>query len=165
LQKLAGLYDLYSYVRRTEPASFARTAYLDDLAGRMRDASEQARFDSAEVATWFREGSDVLRVIALNVMLAREECRDFMAVLKAVGQPRSLFEQFYGLLLGREMLPGLEVLERGLLAEAIHRARRKRRFRADAPLMGLSGEILDQMQAFEDSLVKTAQPVRSRSDS
>jgi hypothetical protein len=158
LQKLVALYDLYSYVRSTEPVSFERTAYLDELASRMRAAVEEGHFDSAEISTWFREGSDALRVIALNVMLAREDCRDLMAVLKAVGRPRSNFEQYYGLWLGREMLPGLQMLERGLLARAIGQARRKRRFRRDGPLMDLADDILGQMAAFDRSLVKHGTP-------
>ena len=55
-----------------------------------------------EVSAWFNNGTDALRIVALNLMLAREECRDFLAVLKAIDRPRSLFEQFCGLLLGKK---------------------------------------------------------------
>jgi hypothetical protein len=83
--------------------------------------------------------------VALNLMLAREECRDFLAVLNAIDEPRSLFEQFYGLKLGQAMLTSLDDLERRLLADAIHRAQRKRRFRRDRPLMNLSNAILAKL--------------------
>jgi len=142
LQKLAGLYDLYQYVRRTQPASDERTAALDQLAHRMQAAGSEADFDAAEVATWFHEGDDGLRVIALNVMLARAECRQLSAVLETIEEPRSLFEQYYGLRLARAMTPSLDLLERRILAGAIERARRRRRFRRDEPLMRLSDELL-----------------------
>jgi len=145
LQKLVGFYDLYEYIRSTEPVSNRRTAALDQLAARMQAAGRKVQFDPAEVSTWFHEGTDALRVVALNLMLAREECRDFLTVLKTVDEPRSLFEQFYGLRLGWAMLPGLDGFERRLLAEAIGRAQRKRRFRHDPPLMGLGDAILAEL--------------------
>lgn len=145
LQKLAGLYDLYRYVRRTQPASDERTAALDELARRMQAAGSEAEFDPAEVATWFHEGDDALRVIALNVMLARAECRQLSAVLGTIEEPRSLFEQYYGLRLARAMVPSLDRLERRILAGAIERARRRWRFRRDEPLVRLSGELLAEL--------------------
>jgi hypothetical protein len=146
LQKLVGLYRLYEYIRRTETASSRRTQALDQLASRMQATAGRVEFDPAEVSTWFHEGSDALRVVALNLMLAREECRDFLAVLETVNEPRSLFEQFYGLQLGLAMLPNLDHLERRLLADAIGRAQSKRRFRRDRPLMNLSNVILAKLQ-------------------
>jgi hypothetical protein len=145
LQKLVGLYDLYEHIRRSERASDQRTAALDQLAVRMRTVGRDAQFDPVEVSTWFHNGTDALRVIALNLMLAREECRDFLAVLKAIDRPHSLFEQYYGLVLGREMLPRLDTFERRLLTDAITRARRGRRFRRDRPLTALSSTILAEL--------------------
>ena len=147
LQRLAHLYDLYEHIRRTERASDKRTAALDQLALRMRTVGADAQFDAVEVSTWFHNGTDALRVIALNLMLAREESRDFLAVLKAIDRPHSLFEQYYGLLLGREMLPRLDTLERKLLTDAITRARRTRRFRRDQPLTSLGSTILSELDA------------------
>jgi hypothetical protein len=146
LQRLVGLYDLYGYVRSTEPFGPRRTAALDQLADRMQGVGREVAFDPAEVSAWFHQGTDALRVVALNLMLAREDCRDFLAVLKTVEAPRSLFEQFYGLRLGRAMLPELDGLERWLLANAIERARRKRRFRHDPPLVSLSNMILSELK-------------------
>ena len=108
----------------------------------MQAAAGEAEFDAAEVATWFHEGDDALRVIALNVMLARAECRQLSAVLGTIEEPRSLFEQYYGLRLARAMVPSLDRLERRILAGAIERARRRRRFRRDKPLMRRGDELL-----------------------
>jgi hypothetical protein len=145
LQTLVGLYDLYAYIRNTEPSSSRRTAALDELAQRMQDVGREVAFDPAEVSTWFHEGSDALRVVALNLMLARADCRDVLALLKTIEAPRSNFEQFYGLGLGLKMLDDLDELERRLLADAIRRAQRKRRFRRDGPLMRLGNHILAQL--------------------
>jgi hypothetical protein len=59
-------------------------------------------------------------------------------------RPHSLFEQFYGLLLADAMLPDLDS-QRRLLADAITRARRKRRFKRDAPLMGVGQSLRDRL--------------------
>jgi hypothetical protein len=145
LQELVGLYGLYEHLRRVEPAGPQRTADLDELAARMRSAGAQAEFDAAEVIGWFHEGTDPLRIVALNLMRAKPEYRDFVAVLETIDAPHSLFEQFYGLLLAEAMLPDLDAFEQRLLRAALSRARRRRRFRRDAALMGLSGALLSRL--------------------
>ena len=145
LQTLARLYDLYQYVRRTQPFSRSRTHILDQLAQRMQAVGRDAVFDPAEVSTWFHDGDDALRVVALNLMLAREECRDFFSVLKAIDEPHSNFEQYYGLRLAATMVDVLDDLERQLLANAIETAQRTRRFRRDPSLPALGGAILARL--------------------
>jgi hypothetical protein len=144
LQKLVGLYSIYEHIRRMEPPGDERTDKLDQLALRMQAVGREAEFDPAEVIGWFHEGTDALRVIALNLMLANEKYRDFVAVLETVDMPHSLFEQYYGLELAEAMLP-LDPLERRLLRDALTRARGKRRFRHDRDLMTLSKSLLDQL--------------------
>jgi hypothetical protein len=145
LQKLVALYDLYRYIRATQPVSDERTDALDELAERMYAAGREAEFDPAEVSSWFHEGDDALRVVALNVMRARPECRDFPAVLETIDEPRSLFEQYYGLELALTMTPTLDDLERRLLGYAVERARSRRKFRKDEPLMDLSDAIVTEL--------------------
>ena len=147
LQMLVNFYDLYEYIRKTQAVSSRRTAALDEVARRMQAAGRAAQFDPAEVSNWFHQGDDPLRIVALNLMLASEECRDFLAVLKTIDEPHSQFEQFYGMGLGLVMLSELDELERQLLAEAIGRAQGKRRFRRDKPLMRLSNAILAELDA------------------
>jgi hypothetical protein len=142
LQKLAGLYKLYEHVRAMEPPSDRRTATLDQIAAQMQTAAKEAAFDPAEVSVWFHEGTDALRVVALNVMLVHKDCRDFAAVVKAVDEPRSLFEQFYALRLASAMLPDLDSLQRRLLRQALDRAVRRRRFKRDTSLMRMRESIL-----------------------
>jgi hypothetical protein len=145
LQRLTGAYGLYEHIRRSEPPGPRRTQALDQLAVRMQQAGQDAEFNVAEVIGWFHEGTDPLRVIALNLMLANEQYRDLLTVLETLDAPHSLFEQFYGLLLAEAMLPGLDDLERRLLRDAVLRAQRKRRFRRDDWLPGLSEQLLDRL--------------------
>jgi hypothetical protein len=149
LQKLAGLYE---YIRRTRPASDERTGWLEQLATRTREVGKDVDFEPAEVARWFHEGSDALRVIALNLMLSRNEYRDFSVVLSALEDRRSLFEQYYALKLGLEMITeggGLELgrLERELLEYSIKSAQRRRSFRDDRDSMYLANRILSELGA------------------
>ncbi|HWI06031.1 MAG TPA: hypothetical protein VNT54_00775, partial [Solirubrobacteraceae bacterium] len=71
--------------------------------------------------------------------------RDFLAVLETLDTPHSLFEQYYGLLLGDAMLADLDALQQRLLRDAITRARRKRSFKRDAPLNDLSEHLLHRL--------------------
>jgi hypothetical protein len=146
LQKLGSLYDLYRYIRETQSYSDQRTRDLDQLAVQMQAAGREAEFDPADVSTWFHQGDDALRVVSLNLMLARTEYRDFLAVLKTVDAPRSNFEQYYGLKLASAMLPELDSLQKRLLTSAITRAQRTWRFRRDRSLMRLSTAVLGKLR-------------------
>jgi hypothetical protein len=145
LQKLVGLYGLYEHVRRVEPPGPKRTGKLDGLAEAMQETGKNAEFDPAEVIEWFHEGTDPLRVISLNLMLVNPEHRDFLAVIKAIDDPHSLFEQYYAMEVGRAMLPDLNLLQKRLLADALRRARSKRKLRRDRDLMGVSGRLLEKL--------------------
>jgi len=158
LQRLVSLYGLYEHIRRVEPPGDERTEKLDDLASSMQEAGRKAEFEPVEVIEWFHEGTDPLRVIALNLMLVNPDYRDFLAVIKAIDDPRSLFEQYYAMRVGREMLPNLDPLQKRLLADALSRARRKRKLRRDKPLMGVSKRLLDR-------LVEEGQPGGARAAS
>jgi hypothetical protein len=145
LQKLVGLYGLYEHIRRMEPPGPKRTKKLDALAEDMQLVGKGAEFDPAEVTEWFHEGTDALRVIALNLMLVNDEHRDFLAAIKAIDEPHSLFEQYYAMRVGWAMLPDLTPLQKELLSDAIRRARKKPRLRQDRDLMTYSQKLLDQI--------------------
>lgn len=145
LQELVGLYGLYEHVRRVEPPGPKRTEKLDGLALSMQRAGRKADFDPVEVIEWFHEGTDPLRVIALNLMLVNPDHRDFLAVIKAIDDPHSLFEQYYAMRVGKVMLSDLDPLQKRLLADALSRARKKRQLRRDRPLDAFSKSLLDQI--------------------
>ena len=138
LHTLYGLYRLYAHIRRTQPVGFQRTHSLDEVAMRMQHVGMTTEFDPVEVASWFDEGDDGLRVVALDIMLVRNECRDLLAALGAITEPRSSFEQYYGLVLARTMAPDLSELEKQVLRDSIQHASGKRRFRRDPSLDPLS---------------------------
>jgi hypothetical protein len=142
---LQELYDLYEYVRRTEPPSDERTAAQDRLVERMGRASTEFRVDRGEVVSWFEEGDGPLRMIAISVMQARKECRYFPVVLKTLERPLSLNEQYQALKLGDAMRDDLDRLERKLFRSAILRAQQKRSFQDDDPLMLMSDGILSDL--------------------
>lgn len=147
LQRLVSLYGLYEHLRRVEPPGPERTVKLDELALDMQKAGREAEFDPVEVIEWFHEGTDPLRIIALNLMFVDPEHRDFLAVIKAIDDPHSLFEQYYAMKVATAMLSDLDPLQRRLLADALSRARRKRKLRRDRPLMGVSKRLLDRISA------------------
>jgi hypothetical protein len=146
LQTLDRLLDLYAYTRANESAGHHRTRAMDEVARRMQVEAGTTEFDPPEVGTWFRDGNDALRVVALNVMIARPECQELLAALVAIDQPRSLFEQYYGLRLAYSMAPRLEALDRELLIQAVRRAQRGRRFRRDPSLPPLADALLRTLQ-------------------
>jgi hypothetical protein len=138
--------DLYEYVRRTQPPGPKRTAALDRLAARVqRDARDMA-FDPAEVATWFHDGDDPLRIVALNVMIARPDCRDFLAALKGIESSRSAFEQYYALRLASVMLDGLDRVERDALRDTVSTALQSRRVQDDPSRERRATSILTRLQ-------------------
>ena len=145
IQELAGLYGLYAHIRRVQPPGPGRTHVLEQVAALMRQVGGKASFDPAEVKAWFRDGTDPLRVIALNLMLANEDYRDFLAVLETIDTPHSLFEQYYGMRLAEAMLP-LDPLRGQLLGDAIRRAQRKRRFKGDPDLPSIGQRILERLE-------------------
>lgn len=146
LQTLDGLVDLYTYIRANQLAGDDRTRALDEVARRMQAEAGSTEFDPPEVGTWFRNGNDALRVVALNVMIARPECQELLAALAAIGQPRSPFEQYYGLRLAHAMAPRLGALDRKLLEQAVRRAQRRRRFRRDPSLPAMADALLHALR-------------------
>ena len=115
----------------------------------MQTTGRNIEFDAADVSSWFHNGDEALRVVALNLMLARKESRDLLAVLKTIDYPRSLFEQYYGLRLAQAMIPDLDRMERGLLAHSVTRALRRRRFRYDRHLVRISSSVLQQLEGHD----------------
>jgi hypothetical protein len=138
LQRLAGT---YGQIRRSMRGGPERTRILDDVVRQASDLAASTDLDPSEIWTWFDEGADEARIIALGLIEGDERLCDFFCALDAIEHPRSPFEQYHGLLVARKMLPRLSALERDWLAAAISQARQSKRFLADGPLMFVSGEI------------------------
>jgi len=144
---LRNLGDVYDHVRRSQPPSGERTRLLDRLAAEVRGAAGATPFDPTEVATWFIDGSDSLRFVALNLMLVRPDKQYFVAVLEGIEHSRSGFEQYYALLVARAIVDDLSPVAREVLGETVERASRKPRLYDDASRRIVAEEILRRLQA------------------
>ena len=138
LQRLSGT---YGRIRRSMRGSPERTRILDDVMRQARELAASSELDPSEIWTWFDEGADESRIIALGLMEGDDRLCDFFCALDAIEHPRSPFEQYYGLRVARKMLPGLNPLERNWLAAAVKHARRSKRFTTDSARMAVSNEI------------------------
>jgi hypothetical protein len=139
LQRLAGTYER---VRGSMPGGKGRTGELDAVIAQARQFARETKFDPADVWTWFENGNDGARVIALGLMEGDKELRDFFAALDAIENSRSAFEQYYGLRVARMMIPDLTELEGEWLADAVRAAQDKTGFRDDSFRSKEGDEIL-----------------------
>ena len=138
LQRLAGT---YAQTRRSMRGGPERTRILDDVMRQARELAGSTDLDPSEIWTWFDQGADEARVIALGLMEGDGRLRDFFCALDAIEQPRSPFEQYYGLRVACTMVPELSELEREWLAAAISQARRSKGFGTDTSRMSVSCDI------------------------
>lgn len=145
LQELVGLYGLYEHVRHVERAIPRRIAVLDQVAARMRAPGAQAEFDPVDVIRWYHDGTDPLPVIALNLMLANEEYRDFLAVLETIDAPHSLFEQYLRAAARRRDAVGPRSAAAAPAGGRDRPRAAQAALRRDEPLMGVSHNLLDRL--------------------
>jgi hypothetical protein len=101
--------------------------------------------DPTEVLRWFEEGDGGARIVALGLMEADRDLRDFDAAIDAIEHSRTAFEQYHGLKLaasmqsaevaakaGFEAGPKLGYGQRMQLLAVAERAGRSRRVRGDS---------------------------------
>jgi hypothetical protein len=151
----------YGRLRRAMPAGGDRTRALETV---MTDAGRLATtgaFNAGDVSMWFEEGSAGARVTALALMEGNPELRDFHAMLDAIEDSRSAFEQYHGLRLAEmvvfdsESAAQLSDSDRVELAAVIKRALRSVRSRVSSglsrdPERRIIGErILKELNAHE----------------
>ena len=144
---LRNLGDLYDHVRRSQPPSADRTRLLDGLAAEVRAAAAATPFDPTEVATWFTDGSDSLRFVALNLMLVRPDKQYFVAVLEGIEHSRSGFEQYYALRVARSIVDQLSPVARDVLRRTVEQALRKPRLHDDPSRRSVAEEIVKRSRA------------------
>jgi hypothetical protein len=149
LQRLAGTYER---LRRSMPGGSRRTGALDEVMRQARRFAQETKFDPADVWTWFEEGNDAARVVALGLMLGDKDLRDFFAALDAIEHSRSAFEQYYGLRVARMMIPDLSEVEQDWLAAAVRSAQHTEGFQSDTSRKDVSKEILRELGENAESL-------------
>lgn len=140
------LANAYGRTRRSNPGGPSRTEVLDEIVVQARQLAHSTEFDPVDVWSWFDQGDEQARVIALGLMQGDERLRDFFCALDAIEQPRSQFECFHALVVANHMIAGLSKLEAVWLTEAITRARDDKRFRTDGYSMTLSDEMLAELR-------------------
>ena len=114
---------------------------------RARELAAQGAFQPSEVINWLRDGSDEQRITALAMMQAQPALWEFDAVLAAIRDPRSAFEQYHAMLLAKQMLDDLSVEQRQGLAEVL-KDERSMRFPFDRGHRRLSQAILDSSETY-----------------
>lgn len=97
-----------------------------------RRLSKSDAFESADVATWFDEGTPEARITALGLMQGNARLRDFEVALDAIDDSRSAFEQYHGLRLAEMMAPELTPMQRAQVIVVVDRALRSFRVRRDS---------------------------------
>jgi hypothetical protein len=136
----------YRNARESMPQGRERTRAMESIMDRARDLAAQGAFQSSEVISWLRDGSDEQRIIALAMMQAQPALQEFDAVLAAIRDPRSAFEQYHAMLLAKQMLDDLNVEQQQSLAEVL-KDERSLRFPYDRGRRRLSQAILGNLKA------------------
>jgi hypothetical protein len=131
----------YRSVRGSMRSGPARTMALEGVVARARRLAAEQPFDRAEVARWLRDGSEEERITALGMMQEDPQLRDLDAMIVAIGDSHSAFEQYHALLLASWMMDDLDDGQRRRLAAAVEGVRGFR-FRRDTDRWQLSEEIL-----------------------
>jgi hypothetical protein len=137
----------YRSVRGSMSYGPERTAAMMKVVAQARRLAKEKTFDPAEVAGWLQEGREEQRVTALAMMQATSELRDLDAVLGAISDPRSGFEQHEALEVVRKMLDDLDAAELLRVATVIGAQRGHEHILPDTDLWRLSDEILRRVEA------------------
>jgi len=122
---LAALADSYAFAHQELPPDMFPDArvYLQDLLVNRSVGTAQARkLDAREVRTMLREGSPVMRVLAVGLMIGDTSLADGASVAGAIAASRSANEQYHGLCLARQCWPGLGKSDRQLIRAAVENA-------------------------------------------
>jgi len=125
----------YGRLRRSMRAGSERTQALETVVSDAKRLASSGVFDPIDVSMWFEDGSAGARITALALMEGNPELRDFRAMLDAIEEPRSAFEQYHGLKLAETVVFDSETTskltdgERAELAAVIRRALQSIRLR------------------------------------
>lgn len=140
----------YRILRGSMPVGKERTAALDRLVERARKLADKRRYEPAEVSSWLRGNSEGKRIMALAMMEAKPELRDFEAVLAAVRDPSSAFEHYHAMRVAKCMIADLDADQRRQLSEVI-KGTRSQLFGPEASRWRLSDRMLDRLNAYPDA--------------
>lgn len=97
----------------------ARIHLQDLLVERASAAARRQKFDAAEVRALFKDGSPVMRVLALGLMEGDLSLADGTTILSAIADSRSGNEQYHGLWLALQCWRSLSRSERLAVQAAV----------------------------------------------
>jgi hypothetical protein len=118
---LASFAQSYAYIREVLADTQFHDAqvYLQDLLVRRSAAiSRREKFKAGEVRRIFRDGSPIMRILALGLMKGDRSLADSSTIISAIGDSRSRNEQYHGLELAEQCWYSLSKTEQ----QAIHLA-------------------------------------------
>jgi hypothetical protein len=118
---LAGFAESYAYIREalTDTQFHDVQIYLQDLLVlRSAGIARREKFKADEVQRLFRDGSPIMRVLALGLMKGDRSLADSSTIISAIGDSRSKNEQYHGLKLAEQCWYSLPKTEK----QAIHLA-------------------------------------------
>ncbi|MDF3288467.1 hypothetical protein [Streptomyces silvisoli] len=145
LEAAGPIAERYWSLRHSMRPGRERTLAMEQLVSRARRLPEERPFEPTEVVRWLREGTDGERVIALAMMQASRELRNFEAVVAAIEDSHSAFEQYHAVLLAKLMVDDLNTAQLRRLAETL-RSQQGHRFQRDTDRWELSEDILRRVE-------------------
>lgn len=120
LENASNLGLTYEDVRRRMLPSDERTRELERIVAQARTmATTLTSIDKAEISSMFRRGTKGDRITALGLMQGRPELIDVSAVVDAIGDPMSSFEQYHALLLAEMAISQLGKDKREAIASVV----------------------------------------------
>jgi hypothetical protein len=108
----------YDEVRQL-PAGALRTSEMENIVTSARHSATSTQWTVDQVDSLFEQGNSGGRIFAIGLMQGDVSLARFSAMLEAVSNSRSAFEQYQGLRLARMILDGLSNGERTALRRAI----------------------------------------------
>jgi len=136
----------YRNVRVSMPEGLERTRAMERIMVSARELAAQGTFQPSVVIGWLRADSADQRITAIAMMQAQPALRDFDAVLAAINDPKSAFEQYQAMVLVKKMLRDLGAEQQRSLAEVL-KDEKSLRFPYDRGRRRLSEEILNGLAA------------------
>lgn len=119
---LAGFTQSYAYVHEalSEPRFRDARIHLQDLlVQRSAATAGREKFNANEVQRLFRDGSPIMRVLALGLMRGDRSLTNSATILSAIGSPRSRNEQYQGMKLAELCWPTLPKTDQQAIQHAI----------------------------------------------
>jgi hypothetical protein len=96
-----------------------RIRLQDELVGEASISARLHKYDAGEVRRLFRDGSPVVRVLVLGLMLGDHSLASVNVLRSAIAEPRTGNEQYHGLVLANRLKHRLNARTRAELTEII----------------------------------------------